>query len=289
MDILVSGASGQLGGRIAAALLADPSRPAVRAGVRNPVNIMSLVEAGATPTHFDYDDEDVMTAAMEGADAVVLIPTYANNALRVIQIQYAINAAKSAGVGHLIWCGLMASNRNSHFHVAPCLAYAEAAVRTSGLPWTILRNSVYLEPFLEWIPDLLDEQVIPYPAGYGRVSYVLRDDLARATAAVALDPGRAGEAHDLTGPEALTYAEIADMITRVTGRQVRYAPATDPEFVAMCSDPELPDHLPLTLMSMYHAVAAREFEPASDAIERLTGQAATGFEAALRQFWEARQ
>lgn len=287
MGILVTGASGQLGGRIAQCLLDAGLGGDVRPAGRSMTALVNLTDQGAQPVPFDYDEPDSMVTAFEGIDTVILIPTFAQNPLRVIQTQQAINAATVAGVRRLVWCGFQASHRDSRFHAAPCMAYGEAAVRTSGLGWTVLRNGMYMEPFLQWVPDLVQEGRIPYPAGHGRVAYVLRDDLARATAAVAMDDSHIGAAWDLTGPEALGYGEIAEIVSDVTGQTVSYEPATGEAFVDMCRDPDLPEQMLLTLLSMYQAVAAREFEPATDAIERITGTAPTGFRTALTRLWGA--
>ncbi len=267
--IFVTGATGALGGRIADRLLDEGAD--IMIGARRPDIAEGLITSGAEPRRFDYDDPVTMVSALKGAETVVLVPTFAPNAHRVRQHDNALAAAREAGVRRVLFVSFLATSLDSVFIVSPFMLFAEAATRQSGMSWTILRDGLYLDPLAEWMPEIIRMGRIPYPAGSGRLAYVSRDDMARAIAAAALKPEHDGSVFRLTGEKPQDFAEIADIMSRLTGKPIRYDPASDEEFRDMCLEPGLPEYVPDALLSLYHAVAAGEFDFATGDIETLTG------------------
>ena len=271
--IAVIGARGQLGSRIVRGLIARGQAPgAIVAVVRTPDRAAELAALGCDLRRGDYDDLDSMTCAFAGCRTVMLVPTFAPVEPRILQHARAVEAARRAGARRLVFASFIASSPESPFLVTPFLTYAESALRVSGLEWTILRNGMYADPLVPYAPDLVASGRIPYPAGEGKISYVTRDDLARASAAALLDGACAGKAYDLTGAEALSIAELAALITKITGKPVYYEPASDEEFAAMCRAPGLPDYLPQALVTIYHAAAQGFLGKVTGDIETLTGK-----------------
>lgn len=128
-----------------------------------------------------------------------------------------------------------------------------------------------------------DDGVIRGPGGNGRVSLVARDDIASAAAAVLLAPeGHAGRVYDLTGPEDLSFAEAAAIISRVTGRPVRFHDETLEEAYASRAVYDAPGWQVDAWVSTYTAVAAGELAGVSGAVEELTGHPAMSLEQLLR-------
>jgi uncharacterized protein YbjT (DUF2867 family) len=168
------------------------------------------------------------------------------------------------------------------FTLARDHAATEEHLRGSGLAWTFLRDNLYLE-FMDHMVG--DDGVIRGPAGDGRAAVVSHDDIARVAVAVLLDPvSHAGATYDLTGPESLTFAEMAETITEVTGREVRFHDETLEEAYASRAVYGAPDWQVDAWVSTYSAVAAGEFDGVSGDVERLTGRRPIS----LRQHLEAR-
>ncbi len=131
---------------------------------------------------------------------------------------------------------------------------------------------------------MAQDGVIRGPAGDGRAAVVARDDVAAVAAVVLGDPdAHAGATYDLTGPEALTLAEGAALVTEVTGRPTRYVNETIDEAYASRASYGAPDWEVDAWVSTYTAIAAGEVAAVSDAIPRLTGRPATSLRELLQR------
>ena len=128
-----------------------------------------------------------------------------------------------------------------------------------------------------------EDGVIRGPAGDGRAAVVAQDDIADAAAAVLRDPApHAGRTYDLTGPEALTFTEMAAIVSEVTGRDVRYEVESVPEAYASRASYGAPDWQVDAWVSTYTAVAAGQLAAVSPAVEQLTGHPATSLSQLLQ-------
>jgi uncharacterized protein YbjT (DUF2867 family) len=199
---------------------------------------------------------------------------------RVRQHRTFVDAAVAAGVQHLVYTSFYGAAPDATFTHARDHAATEDHLRASGVSWTFLRNNLYAD----FLPGLVGaDGVIRGPAKIGRVSAVTQDDLAEVAATVLLDPaGHAGATYDLTGPEALTLAEVARIITDVTGRPARYHDETLEEAYASRASYGAPGWLVDAWISTYTAIAAGELAGVSTAVADLTGRPATRFEQHLR-------
>jgi NAD(P)H dehydrogenase (quinone) len=277
MGIHVMGAGGQLGRKVVEALRQQGIPAAdVVCNVRDPDKVADLAERGFSVRRADYDDPASMVAGFAGADALLLIPTFMPVELRVVQHGNAVDAAVRAAVGRIAFSSFGSGSPESRFHVAPFMLYAESRTRLSGLPWTILRNGMYLDPIADWAPELVQMGRLPYPVEQGRVAYISRDDLARATASALLDDAHLGRVFDLTGPEALTMDRLAEIVSEATGAAITYDRITDEQYARVCREGEesVPQYLIPILTSLYHAVDNGEFARVTDHVERLTGSGA---------------
>ena len=285
--INVIGATGQLGRRVMMSLLNQGAAAGdLVASVRTPEKADDLAEQGVTVRRADYDDPDSLRTAFQGTEILVLIPSIAPVEPRILQHFNALQAAREAGVRRVVFASLATAGfLDSKFHITPFLLYAESKLRQSGMDWTILRNNMYLDPVAAWVPELIEMGRLPYPVKEGRVAYVARDDLARATAAVCLGSGHAGKVYELTGPESLSMPQVAETISRVTGQTVRFDSVTEAEYaeVSRTGEEAVPEFLIEILLSMYRAVDNGEFARATDHIERITGVAAETVESYLRR------
>lgn len=262
--VAVTGGTGRLGGRVAQRL-AGAGVPQ-RLLVRDPSRAPRL--PGARVVRAEHADADAVAQALEGV-ATVLMVSGAEAPDRVQQHQTFLDAAAAAGVQHVVYTSFAGASADATFTLARDHWATEEHLRGTGTAWTALRDNLYLDvlPFL-----VGDDGAIRGPAGAGRVAAVAIDDVADVAAAVLLDPGSyAGQVLELTGPRALTLAEVADVLTTATGRPVRYVEETLAEAYASRGRYGVPTWQVDAWVSTYTAIAAGELERTTDDVRRVTG------------------
>jgi uncharacterized protein YbjT (DUF2867 family) len=193
---------------------------------------------------------------------------------RVSQHRAFIDAAVEAGVGHVVYTSFQGAAPDATFTLARDHWATEEYLRATGLPHTVLRDNLYAD----FLPAMVVDGVIRGPAADGRAAVVAQDDIADAAVAVLLAPEEhRGTTYDITGPEALTFAELAAIATRATGQPVEYLPETLEEAYASRAVYGAPRWQVDAWVSTYTAVARGELAAVSDAVPRLTGHPATSF------------
>ncbi|MCW2601959.1 MAG: Nitrogen transcription regulator, NmrA family [Pseudonocardiales bacterium] len=273
--IAVTGSTGQLGGRVAR-LLADAG-VAQRLVVRDPARAPSL--PGADVAQAAFDDPAAVRTALAGVDTVLMVSA-SETPDRVAQHVAFIDAAVAAGVRHLVYVSFAGASPTATFTLARDHWATERHIASTGVAWTFLRDNLYAD----FLPAMVGEDgVLRGPAGDGRVAAVAQDDIAAVAALVLRDPSaHSGATHDLTGPEALTLAEVAATISEATGRTVSYHPETVEEAYASRAAYGAPDWQVDAWVSTYTAIAARELAAVSSVIPSLLGRPATSFADVLR-------
>jgi NAD(P)H dehydrogenase (quinone) len=263
--LLVTGASGHVGRRVAE-LLAARGHP-LRLMTRTPERAPEL--PGAEVVRADYAEPATLDAAFAGVEAAFIVSGYAEPGERAWLHGNAIRAAARAGVKHLVYLSFQGASPTSRFPMSRDHYQTEGILKGSGIPFTALRDNLYMD----LIPEMFDEQGrIRGPAGQGRVAWVAREEVARAVAAALFQPGEGSLAYDLTGPKALTLAETAARLSALAGRDLRYEEETLEEGHEWRSKLGAPDWEVEIWLGSYQAIAAGELEQTSDAIRRLTGR-----------------
>ncbi|MEU1040567.1 SDR family oxidoreductase [Streptomyces sp. NPDC005551] len=264
----VTGASGRLGGRVARRL-ADAGIP-LTLPARTPERVPVL--PGATVVPGAYGDRDAVVRALRGVDRVLMVSA-SEAPDRPAQHRAFVDAAAEAGVGHLVYISFYGAAPDATFTLARDHWHTEQHIRSSGLAHTFLRDNLYAD----FMPALVgDDGFIRGPGGTGRAAVVAQDDIAEAAAAVLTHADEhAGAVYDLTGPQALTLAEVAAVLTEATGRTVGYEPETIEEAYRSRAGHGAPDWQLDAWVSTYTAIAAGELDGVTDHVPRLTGRPAT--------------
>jgi len=260
----VTGATGEIGRRVAARLAASGKRG--RLLVREPSRApehdgLEVAEFGG------YDDADGMLAAFAGVSTLLLV-SGREAADRLDQHRCAVDAAKAAGVGRIVYLSFIGAAADATFTFAREHFHTEQHICASGLQYTFSRQNLYMD----LLPLLAGEDgAIRGPAGDGRVAPVLRDDVADALLVMLTRGGHEGRTYELTGPEALTLGEMAAAITAHGDRVVTFYDESLDEAYASRSAYGAPDWEVAGWISTYAAVAAGEMDVVTDHVVRLTG------------------
>ena len=268
--IAVTGATGGLGGRVARRLAGRGvgQRLVVRDAARAP-RLDGAEVAVAT-----YGDAEAMRRALDGV-AVLLLVSASEDRERVKLHTTAVDAAVAAGVERVVYTSFYGAAPDCTFTFGRDHWHTEQALEASGLRHTFLRDNLYID-FLPLLAGA--DGVIRGPGGDGRVAAVARDDIADAAVAVLLgdggdgDPGRHdGRTYDMTGPEALTLAEIAGELSRFAGRPIGYQEETLEEAYASRASYGAPDWEVDGWVSTYTAIANGDLERVGGDLEALAG------------------
>lgn len=231
MTIAVTGATGQLGRLAIEALAKQVDRRQLVALARDP---RKLTDIGSAVRAFDYDRSGVLGPALADVRTLVLISS-SEIGKRVEQHRNVIAAAKAAGVGRIVYTSLLHADVSPLSLAQEHLA-AEADLRGSGLPFTVLRNGWYTENYTNSIRGALAHGALIGSSGDGRISAAARVDYAEALAAVATSHGHDGKVYELAGDEAWTLADLAAELSRQSARDIPYRDLPVADYAAALID-----------------------------------------------------
>ena len=261
--IAVTGATGLVGRQVAANLEALERR--IRRVVRDRTRVPDAGRADVRRAS-SYGAFDEMRAALQDVHTLFLIPA-AESADRVEQHKTAVDAAVAAGVRRIVYLSFLGAAERATFTLARDHWHTEQRIRATGLPWTFLRMNLYMD----FIPSMvLADGAIRGPAGDGRVSAILREDVAAACAAALCSAAHAGRTYDLTGRESFSLAEAAALMSR-PDKPVRFEDETDDEAWASRRHYGAPDFEMRGWISSYQAIRAGRLARVSGDVLALTG------------------
>ncbi|WP_236788396.1 SDR family oxidoreductase [Amycolatopsis sp. GM8] len=233
--IVVTGATGQLGRLVVEGLKTKLPADQIVAAVRNPAKAADL---GVTVRQADYNEPETLTAALEGADKVLLI-SGTELGRRVAQHEAVVEAARKAGA-HIVYTSAPKAH-DTALILAPEHKATEEIIRESGLPFTLLRNGWYHENYEETVREAAQTGEFIGSAGEGRTSSASRADFADAAVAVLTGDGHQNKVYELSGDTAWTRAELAATIAEAAGKPVTYADLTPEQHQAALVEAGLPE------------------------------------------------
>lgn len=216
-NILVTGSTGNIGQYTAKTLYNKGAQ--VNCAVTSPDRARVFLDEGMKVIQFDFLDKTTYEVALEGVDRVFLIrPPMINNPGDMYSF---IDALKDSGIKHITFVSLLCVERNPfppHYKI-------EKYIKSSNIPFTFLRPSFFMQNLnTAHLKDIKDNNDIFLPAGKAKVSFIDTRDIGEAAANVLLDPKKHQyKSYTLTGPEAVTYNEAANIFSEVLGRQITYS------------------------------------------------------------------
>jgi NAD(P)H dehydrogenase (quinone) len=272
--ILVTGASGKLGGGVVRHLLGSspvaPSR--IIATTRTPDSLADLATQGVAVRYADFDDPPSLDKAFAGANRILIVSTDELDLVggkRLKQHEAAVAAAKGVGATHVAYTSMLKPEPGSPFLLASDHYGTEQAMIASGLSYTIFRVNSYHENLLMFLPNIVADGRWLTSAGDGRVAYAARDDLAAAIAGRLASDSADNAVFNLTGPNAYSNADVAELVSQVTGRPIEIVPVSD-ETLSEALTAALPEDLARLMVSVDVNVRMGNSDLVNDTIEELS-------------------
>jgi NAD(P)H dehydrogenase (quinone) len=279
--IVVSGASGQLGRLISEQLLGHLSPADLILVSRTPDALGEFGALGSAVRYGSYDDPSSLISAFAEGDRLLLISTM-DVGRRVQQHQAALNAASQAGIKHVVYTSCTNPVPGHPLGLAVDEhRETEELLRSAGLAWTVLRNAAYAELQVPLGAVAITYGKLVTNAGDGRVAPISRSDCASAAVAVLSGQGHEGRTYEITGAEALTQAEIARLLSDVTGRPVKVVPTGDRRLSWGLARLGTPKPVARTIVDLGIATREGYYDVVDPAYEMLTGRPARTLEEVL--------
>lgn len=272
--LLVTGASGHLGRRVIELLL-EAKAGHVIAATRSPEKLADLAGRGVEVRRADFDEPASLAAAFAGVDRLLLISTdvVGEPGRRLVQHRAAVAGAVQAGVKHVVYTSLTRPEPGTPITIAGDHYGTEQALAASPLDWTILRNNVYTDVLLMSLPQAVAMGQLVDAAGDGGTGYVTREDCALAAAAVLATPPVGRVTLDITGPSVVTGSELAQIVSKISGRPVSYVSVSPEAMHNILVGAGLPPVYAETLVSFDTAKAQGFLAVATTTLAELTGAA----------------
>ena len=270
--IVITGATGQLGGAVVARLLDRVPADGIGVSVRDPGRAAGLTERGVRVRQGDFDDAASLAHAFAGADQVLLVSAASTGETALRQHRTAIEAARTAGVRRIVYTSHMGANPASPFAPMRDHAATEVMLQESGVAFTSLRNGFYTASGLMLLGQALDTGTVAAPAD-GPVSWTAHADLAEVAAIALTEEGRLdGPTPALTAGQAVDLAGIAEIAAEVAGRPIIRTVVPDAEYRDALISHGVPGPAAAMLVDLFTASRRGEFTAVDPTLERLLGR-----------------
>jgi uncharacterized protein YbjT (DUF2867 family) len=266
--ILITGATGKTGGEVARQLAAADIP--FRALIRNPDKAEELNSLGAELVFGDIADKVFLSRALSGIDKAFLV--MANDEQQSILEKQFTDAAVTAGVQHLVYLSSLESVPESKKPITRNHVAVENHIRESGLTWTIMRPTFFMQNFEASAPRIKEAGQIVMPVGNGTVSPTDLRDVGEVIRETLTKTGHENKSYDLTGPELLTFVEIAERFSKILGTPVEFVDQPMEEFAELLRKIGLSEWRVDAVCKELEAISAGVVDHTTDTIEELLGR-----------------
>jgi NAD(P)H dehydrogenase (quinone) len=296
MGIVITGASGHFGRLAVERLLERVAPQDLILVTRRPERLAAFAARGCDVRVGDFDDPAGLVEAYRGGERMLLI-SGTRVGKRIAQHGAAIEAAKAAGVRHIAYTSFIGATPQNPAEVVVDHRGTEALLVASGLAWTALRDSQYADAAVDGIaPPAIRSGRLLSACGEGRIAFVWREDCVDCAVAVLTGEGHENRVYEITGPQLWSFPELAELISQVSGKPVRFEATDEAGLYAFWDslgvprqpvDDQVVDGIPWNsddMVSFETAVREGHFAILTDDVERLTGRRPRP----LRALFEAR-
>lgn len=275
MKIGITGATGQLGALVVEQLKKRTAASNLVALVRSPQKI-----EGIAAKAFDYEQAEALTDSLKGIDILLLI---SGNEIgqRARQHENVIRAAKDAGVKWVVYTSILRADSSTISLAAEHLT-TENLLKDSGMAYTILRNGWYTENYTGSVPGAVEAGAFIGSAGDGKISSATRADFAEAAAVVLTGKGHEGKVYELAGDSAFTLTELAEEISRQTGKTIPFKNLPEEDYSKALKKMGLPDVFAVGLASWDVSASKGDLFDDNKTLSKLIGRPTAALSEAVK-------
>jgi (4-alkanoyl-5-oxo-2,5-dihydrofuran-3-yl)methyl phosphate reductase len=268
--ILVTGATGTVGREVVKQLLASGQR--VRALTRSPAQ--ARFDARVEVVAGDLGKPETLAGAVEGVERVFSLASGPQIGAQEASLA---EAAKKAGVGHIVKLSVFGAAAEARSGVAAWHEAGERAIQSSGIAWTFVRPGGFMSNTLFWASPIKSQGKIFSNYGDGRLTYIHLRDIAAVAVCALTEPGHEGKAYPVTGPEALSVGELVQILADTIGKPIEYVPISDEAAREGMQKAAMPSFLIDALLPFASFVRSGKGAEVLPTVELVTGRRALTF------------
>ncbi|MFL1526502.1 SDR family oxidoreductase [Pseudomonas sp. O230] len=281
--ILVTGSTGRLGSAVLRSLAQKAPASSLVALARNARKTRSLTSMGIEVRYGDYADYKSLVVAFSGVDKIYLVSADVFSD-RLSLHKNVIDAARRAGVRHVIYTSIQRLDQDQSpiQGLTDSDIATEALLKRSGLDYTIVWHPLYADELPTFIGDDATKKDFSAPAGQGRIALTSSDELAEAGAVLLSQDGHENREYLLNSGQAWSFEEIAQTLSRLTGKAISYQSISAETFIAAREAEGWPPMISDFVTGWFSAIEKGAFNDTSSTLEELLGRKPKGLEAILK-------
>jgi len=286
--ILVTGATGHLG-KATIDFLLKKGIPAknISALVRDMAKAGDLKTKGINIKIGNYDDYASLVTAFENVDKLLLV-SGSDIHNRQQQQENAVKAAKEAGVKHIVYTSFVRSNETGTSPIAfvgKSHMATDKSIKASGIPYTIMLNSLYADMLPIFVGEKVLETGIFLPAGDGKTSFTTRLDMAEAAASILAGEGHENKEYVIANTSNYSMTDVATILSELSGKKITYTSPSNEVYVEIVSSAGVPMEYAKMFAAFSEAIKQNEFDTATSDLEKLIGRKPTGLKDYLKSVY----
>jgi len=269
--ILITGATGTVGSEVVKQLSAKGENIIVKAAARSATDNTFENLNRVQVVQLDYDKPDSLAVALKGVDKLFLLTPFQSNMVDLTS--NLVSEAKKAKVKYIEKQSVMGADAEPGITPGRLHRQAEKIIEESGIPFTFLRPNFFMQNFVNYYSNLIRSQGAFYiPAGDAKVSFVdVRDIAAVAVKSLINDNQQKGRAYNITGCEALSYGQAAEILSKAVGKKINYVNVTDQDARNGMKDMSMDEWTIKSMIELFEITRAGYVSEISPIVEQVTG------------------
>jgi uncharacterized protein YbjT (DUF2867 family) len=287
-SILVTGASGNIGSEVVKELLSDAPDVKIKAAIHSSQNVKKVKsDARVKVIQIDYNELETVREALKGVDKLFLLTPDVPNAA-----DFASNVvieAKKAGIKQIVKQSVMGADLEADVGTMRLHRQVEKIIEESGIPFTFLRPNEFMQNFVNFhSPSIKGNNAFYIPLEDAKVSLVdVRDIAAVAVKSLIDEDKHKNKTYLITGPEALSYHQVAEILSNATGKKISYVNISEDEAKAAMKEIGMSEWLINTVSELSDYFRKGKASEISPAVEEVTGKKPISFSQFAKDYAEA--